>query len=71
MKIRSFKYEDKPGVIEPWRKCGLLRPWNDPEKDIDRKLEDSPDFFWLVFITIKYEHQLWVAMIVIEDGLII
>lgn len=25
-------------LIELWRQCGLLRPWNDPNADIERKL---------------------------------
>ena len=28
-----------------WRQCDLLRPWNDPRKDIRRKLEVRPDLF--------------------------
>ncbi len=25
-----------------WERCDLIRPWNDPYADIDRKLADSP-----------------------------
>jgi len=28
-----------------WRQCDLLRPWNDPAKDIRRKLTVRPDLF--------------------------
>lgn len=28
-----------------WRQCDLLRPWNDPAKDIRRKLAVRPDLF--------------------------
>lgn len=45
MLIRPFTSEDKTAVIELWRKCDLLRPWNDPEKDINRKLASSPELF--------------------------
>lgn len=45
MKIRTFSPDDKTGVIELWKRCDLIRPWNDPEKDINRKLEDSPELF--------------------------
>ncbi len=40
--IRAFEAADTNGVIDLWRECGLLRPWNDPEKDIARKIADSP-----------------------------
>ena len=28
-----------------WRRCDLLRPWNDPQLDIARKLRVRPDLF--------------------------
>lgn len=28
-----------------WGACGLLRPWNDPHKDITRKLLEQPELF--------------------------
>ena len=45
MYIRTFKPEDETEVIELWRKCDLVRAWNDPKKDIKRKLETSQDMF--------------------------
>ena len=45
MKIRTFNNDDKDEVIQLWRNCDLLRPWNDPEQDINRKLDDSPELF--------------------------
>jgi ribosomal protein S18 acetylase RimI-like enzyme len=35
--IRSFQDADEAAVIRLWDRCGLLRPWNDPSKDIARK----------------------------------
>lgn len=32
-------------MIELWEKCGLTRPWNDPDRDIDRKLQFQPQLF--------------------------
>ena len=32
-------------VISLWEKCDLLRPWNDPEKDILRKRNVQPEMF--------------------------
>jgi len=26
-----------------WSACGLLRPWNNPDRDIDRKLAHDAD----------------------------
>jgi ribosomal protein S18 acetylase RimI-like enzyme len=45
MKIRTFSKDDKPAVIQLWEACGLTRPWNDPAKDIDRKLSIQPELF--------------------------
>jgi len=32
-------------VVSLWRRCDLVRPWNDPHKDIHRKLGVRPDMF--------------------------
>lgn len=45
MNIRSFQLDDQEAVIALWRKCDLIRPWNDPRKDIARKLQVQPDLF--------------------------
>lgn len=45
MMIRTFRPEDEAAVISLWDRCGLLRPWNDPKKDIQRKLAINPDQF--------------------------
>src|SRR6187402_64811 len=36
---------DEDAVIRLWSECGLIRPWNDPRKDIARKLTVQPDLF--------------------------
>jgi hypothetical protein len=41
VRIRPFKEADRPAVVDLWRRVGLYRPWNDPDRDIDRKLADS------------------------------
>ncbi|MDZ8023841.1 MAG: GNAT family acetyltransferase [Nostoc sp. DedQUE11] len=38
MEIRAFELTDESAVIALWMRCGLTRPWNDPKKDIERKL---------------------------------
>lgn len=45
MEVRPFALEDEEAVIDLWRRCNLLRPWNDPRKDIRRKLKVRPDLF--------------------------
>ena len=50
MQIRPFQPEDEEAVISLWRRCDLLRPWNDPRKDIRRKMEVRPDLFLVGFL---------------------
>jgi ribosomal protein S18 acetylase RimI-like enzyme len=38
MHIRPYLESDEASVIALWHACGLTRPWNDPAKDIARKL---------------------------------
>lgn len=45
MEIRGFRQEDFDEVITLWERCDLLRPWNDPEMDIERKMHHDPDLF--------------------------
>jgi ribosomal protein S18 acetylase RimI-like enzyme len=45
MRIRAFAETDTDRVIELWSDCGLTRPWNDPRKDIARKLTVQPELF--------------------------
>jgi ribosomal protein S18 acetylase RimI-like enzyme len=45
MDIRPFDLADEAAVIDLWRRCDLLRPWNDPVKDIRRKLHVRPELF--------------------------
>ena len=44
---RAYRDEDEAGVIELWRRCGLIRPWNDPRADIRRKIADSHELFFI------------------------
>lgn len=45
MNIRPFENDDRKAVIDLWRRCGLVVPWNDPSADIDRKLQVDPELF--------------------------
>jgi ribosomal protein S18 acetylase RimI-like enzyme len=45
VRIRPFDATDTDAVVRLWEACGLTRPWNDPRKDIARKLTIQPDLF--------------------------
>jgi ribosomal protein S18 acetylase RimI-like enzyme len=45
VEIRPFKSDDEESVIALWRRCDLIRPWNDPHRDIERKLRVRPEWF--------------------------
>lgn len=45
MNIREYEHGDEIAVIRLWERCGLIRPWNDPRKDITRKLSEQPELF--------------------------
>jgi ribosomal protein S18 acetylase RimI-like enzyme len=45
VEIRKFEPADSASVIALWRECGLTRAWNDPAKDIERKLTVQPELF--------------------------
>ena len=45
MKIRTYEQGDQAQVVALWQECNLVVPWNDPLKDIDRKLNNSAKGF--------------------------
>jgi ribosomal protein S18 acetylase RimI-like enzyme len=45
MEIRPFDLADEAAVIALWERCFLTRSWNDPVKDIRRKLRVQADRF--------------------------
>jgi len=64
MQIRPFRVSDRVAVVGLWSRCDLVRPWNDPDLDIDRKLAD--DGSGLVVGTI--DDAIVAAMMVGYDG---
>jgi ribosomal protein S18 acetylase RimI-like enzyme len=36
--LRPYQAGDRQGLVSLWSVCQLTRPWNDPYRDIDRKL---------------------------------
>jgi len=45
MEIRAFKPGDEEAVVLLWTECGLVVSWNDPYRDIQRKLNVQADMF--------------------------
>lgn len=50
MHIRPFQLDDEPAVIALWERAEQIRAWNDPHKDIMRKLAVQPDWFLIGLI---------------------
>ena len=46
--IVEFDETFRNDVIHLWDICDLTRPWNDPNKDIDRILSDQPGKLFLI-----------------------
>lgn len=75
MVIRPFNPADEEDVVRLWQRCGLIRPWNDPRKDIRRKLEVRPDLFLLgmvdsrivATVMVGYEgHRGWINYLAVD-----
>ncbi|MCZ6866263.1 MAG: GNAT family acetyltransferase [Chloroflexi bacterium] len=45
LEVRSYREPDEEAVVQLWRDCGLVMPWNDPVKDIYRKLRVQRELF--------------------------
>ena len=45
LKIRRYDPIDEKKVVHLWKACGLVVPWNDPHRDILRKLRVQGDLF--------------------------
>ena len=78
MDIRAFQPDDEPSVVALWERCGLVRPWNDPHKDIARKLKVQPQFFLVglnddaiaATVMAGYEgHRGWVNYLAVDPAL--
>jgi ribosomal protein S18 acetylase RimI-like enzyme len=46
-KIECYRPEFQDIVVDLWRKCNLIVPWNDPFEDIKRKVEFQPELFFI------------------------
>ena len=52
--IRQYNERDREQVIELWKTCNLTRPWNDPNKDLDRKKRTREE----LFIVLEYDDKI-------------
>jgi GNAT superfamily N-acetyltransferase len=41
--MRPYRDSDRDRLVALWSDCGLLRPWNSPHRDIERKLAHDAD----------------------------
>jgi ribosomal protein S18 acetylase RimI-like enzyme len=75
--VRAFKDSDEARVIELWTFAGLVRSWNDPHKDIARKLKVQRELFLVAelegtivgVVMAGYEgHRGWVNYLAVDIG---
>ena len=64
MEISAFTIADTEAVIKLWQACELVRPWNDPQKDIDRKMTDRNGAFWVGHI----DEEIMASIMIGFDG---
>lgn len=77
MHIRPYQASDEAAVVTLWQACELTRPWNDPHKDIARKLQVHPELFLvgevqghlMASAMFGYEgHRGWVNYLAVSPG---
>jgi len=75
--VRPFKEADEARVLELWQLGGLVRPWNDPKRDIERKLKLQRELFLVAeldgvvvgVVMAGYEgHRGWVNYLAVDIG---
>ena len=75
MLVRPYLSADENAVVELWRKCNLLRSWNNPKQDIKRKLGVGSELYLVGLVDDKvvatvmggYEgHRGWVNYLAVD-----
>jgi ribosomal protein S18 acetylase RimI-like enzyme len=78
MQIRAYRESDEDAVVALWHDCGLTRPWNDPRKDIARKLTVQRELFLvgevdanvMACVMAGFEgHRGWVNYLAVAPGM--
>lgn len=64
MHIRPYQEADEDTVIALWNECGLTRPWNDPRRDIARKMTEQPE----LFLVATYQQKVVATAMIGFDG---
>ncbi len=76
--LRPFAPADKDAVVALWHACGLVRSWNDPHRDVRRKLAVNPEWFLVATIDDRvvgsvmagYEgHRGWLNYLAVDPAL--
>ena len=62
--IRPFKEGDKEALVSLWNMCKLTVPWNNPYKDIARKLKVQAELFLVGYL----ENKLIASVMAGYDG---
>ncbi len=77
IEIRPYETSDEASVVRLWEDCGLVVPWNDPHRDIARKLKVQPEMFLVgclsdqIIATVMagYEgHRGWINYLAVHPG---
>jgi ribosomal protein S18 acetylase RimI-like enzyme len=77
VELRPYREPDEAAVVALWGRCGLLRPWNDPHKDIARKLRVQRELFLVAedggiivgSIMAGYEgHRAWINYLAVDPA---
>lgn len=75
--VRRFEAGDRAAVVELWGRVELVRPWNDPDLDIDRKVGVDPEGFLVAdldgrvvgTVMAGYDgHRGWINYLAVDPG---
>jgi len=75
--VRVCDPSDREGLVALWEVCGLIRPWNDPRLDIERKLRHDTDGLLVLdvdgrvtgSVMVGYDgHRGWVNYLAVEPA---
>lgn len=73
--IRAYRPSDREHLVALWHLGGLTRVWNDPDRDIDRKVAKDPDHLLVLeaddrligSVMVGYEgHRGWINYLVVH-----
>jgi ribosomal protein S18 acetylase RimI-like enzyme len=73
--IRAYRDSDRAELVALWQLGGLTRAWNDPDRDIDRKVAQDPGHLLVLesddrlvgSVMVGYEgHRGWINYLVVH-----